>query len=65
MIATTELLKLLRSMNRTKNYNGKLQERLTELEEENKKMHDHLIKKLIVRGKQDYNESQRPTRIFI
>ena len=26
--------------------NGKLQERLTELEEENKKMHDHLNKKI-------------------
>jgi len=26
--------------------NGKLQERLTELEEENKKMHDHINKKL-------------------
>ena len=26
--------------------NGKLQERLTELEEENKKMHDHITKKL-------------------
>ena len=26
--------------------NGKLQERLTELEEENKKMHDHLNKKM-------------------
>jgi len=26
--------------------NGKLQERLTELEEENKKMHDHLSKKI-------------------
>ena len=26
--------------------NGKLQERLTDLEEENKKMHDHLNKKI-------------------
>ena len=26
--------------------NGKLQERLTELEEENKKMHDHLTKRI-------------------
>ena len=26
--------------------NGKLQERLTELEEENKKMHDHLNKQI-------------------
>ena len=27
-------------------FNGKLQERLTELEEENKKMHEHLIKQV-------------------
>ena len=27
-------------------FNGKLQERLTELEEENKKMHDHINKKI-------------------
>ena len=27
-------------------FNGKLQERVTELEEENKKMHDHLVKQV-------------------
>jgi|TARA_R100001086_G_scaffold32993_1_gene14977 Spy/CpxP family protein refolding chaperone len=31
--------------------NGKLQERLTELEEENKKMHDHLNKRIYGGGK--------------
>ena len=33
-------------MSLIKNLNGKLQERLTEVEEENKKMHDHLNKRI-------------------
>ena len=44
---------LLKSMSLIKNYNGKLQERLTELEQENielhaenKKMHNHLDKQV-------------------
>jgi hypothetical protein len=38
-----ELIEINESHQKT---NGKLQERLTELEEENKKMHDHLNKKI-------------------
>jgi predicted nucleic acid-binding Zn-ribbon protein len=45
--------------------NGKLQERLTELEEENKKMHEHLNKQIENARKAGLYESQRPTRIFI
>ena len=45
--------------------NGKLQERLTDLEENIKRMHDVMEKELIKCENQGCNESQRPTIIFI